>query len=485
MANSSYLTDTGLTLPTQDDLVSSMVTDAQSLWGSGVQAETYTVLGQLFNIVSAQLYQIYQLGAATYDAQNRYSAQGKNLTDCCARVGIQQLGASKSSAKCILTGNTGISIPKGSQVAVENTSKVFELINDQTVGYGNATFLEVLIATHIPGNNYYLNIDQVEYSYIAKDDDTVDDIAGKLAAQINTTSDKLMAFFKGSGVFTVEASSTLATFSTQPSAGVSITKCGIISSLEAIDYGVVSAPENSLTEIKTPVYGWDSCTNPNSAILGRDKESDTELLLRTNSSLKILGSRSTDAISAKLRQLEGVSNAYVFQNTSNTTDANNLPPKSISAIVLGGNEQEIAQQLWDAKSGGISTYGKIANEVTDSNGDTQICNFSRPTEIPIYIDIVFAKEDKEAMPADINLAILNAALAYGNTLTVNVDVIPQRFVAAIYKAIPEGIEYIDLTMKTDIEQPWSKKKIPIDRVSIAVFKSANITVKEDDDDHPN
>ncbi|ODN41080.1 baseplate J/gp47 family protein [Piscirickettsia litoralis] len=485
MANSSYLTDTGLTLPTQDDIVNDMVVDAQSLWGSGVQAETYKVLGQLFNIVSAQLYQIYQLGAATYDAQNAYTAQDKNLTDCCARVGIQRLGANKSNAKCILTGNTGVSIPKGSQIAVENTSKLFELTNDQTIGYNNATFLQVLVATHIPGNNYYLNIDQVEYSYIAKESDTVDDIAGKLAAQINTTSDKLMAFFKGSGVFTVEANDTLSTFSTEPSAGLSIEKCSIIATVEAIDYGVVSAPENSLTEIKTPVYGWDSSTNPSAAILGREKESDTEILLRRNSSLKILGSGSVDAISAAVRQLDGVTNAYVFQNTTDQTDANNLPPHSISAIVLGGNEQEIAQTIFNEKSGGIPTYGSIELKVTDSNGDTQLSRFSRPTEIPIYIDIIFAKEDKEAMPADINSAILNAALAYGNTLTVNVDVIPQRFVAAIYKAIPEGIEYIDLSMKTNINDPWSKKKIPIDRVSIAVFKSANITVREDDDDHPN
>ncbi|QGP57351.1 hypothetical protein PsalMR5_04870 (plasmid) [Piscirickettsia salmonis] len=482
---SSYLTDTGLTLPTQDDLVSDMVVDAQSLWGSGVQAETYKVLGQLFKIVSAQLYQVYQLAGATYDAQNAYSAQDKNLTDCCARVGVQRLGANKSAAKCILIGNTGINIPEYSQIAVANTSKIFELTTDQTIGYNNATFLQVLVASHIEGTNYYLHIDNVDYSYTAIANDTADNIASKLAEKINTTSDKLTAENKGSGVFTIEANKELSTFATEPSAGLSIEKCGIIATVEALDYGVISAPANSLTEIKTPIYGWDSSTNPSDATLGRDKESDTELLLRRNGSLKILGSGSTDAISASVRQLDGVTNAYVFQNTKDQTDANNLPPKSISAIVLGGNEQEIAQTVFNEKSGGIATYGEIENKVIDSNGDTQLCYFSRPTEIPIYIDIVFAKEDKEALPADINNAMINAAIEYGNTLTVNTDVIPQRFVAAIYKAIPNGIEYIDLTMKIDISQPWSKQKITIDRVSIAVFKSANITVSEDDDDHPN
>ncbi|MGJ3499927.1 baseplate J/gp47 family protein [Piscirickettsia salmonis] len=485
MANSSYLTDTGLTLPTQDDLVSDMVIDAQSLWGSGVQAETYTVLGQLFNIFSAQLYQVYQLGAATYDAQNAYSAQDKNLTDCCARVGVQRLGANKSATKCVLIGNTGVNIPEYSQIAVANTSKIFELTNDQTIGYSNATFLQVLVASHIEGTNYYLNIDNIDYSYTAVANDTADNIASQLAEKINTTSDKLTAENKGSGVFTVQANSTLSTFSTELSAGLSIEKCGIIATVEAMDYGVISAPANSLTEIKTPVYGWDSSTNPNDATLGRDKESDTELLLRRNGSLKILGSGSTDAISAALKQLDGVTNAYTFQNTSNETDANNLPPKSVSAIVLGGNEQEIAQTFFNKKSGGIATYGEIENKVIDSNGDTQLCYFSRPTEMPIYINIIFAKEDKEALPADINNAIISAVIEYGNTLTVNTDVIPQRFVAAIYKAIPEGIEYLDLSMKADVNDSWSKKKITIDRVSIAVFKSANITVSEDDDDHPN
>jgi hypothetical protein len=62
------------------------------------------------------------------------------------------------------------------------------------------------------------------------------------------------------------------------------------------------------------------------------------------------------------------------------------PGKSIEIVVQGGDDTAIAQAILASKDAGIQTYGNTGPiQVFDSNNDSFLIFFSRPTEVPIYI----------------------------------------------------------------------------------------------------
>jgi len=128
---------------------------------------------------------------------------------------------------------------------------------------------------------------------------------------------------------------------------------------EAQEAGATQAPASTLTVIETPVSDWSSATNSSGdATVGRATETDTELRIRRETSLQILGGATIDAIRARLiNEVSGVSDALVFENDSRYVDAQGRPSKSIHCVVVGGSDSDVAEKIWDVKGGGIYTFG--------------------------------------------------------------------------------------------------------------------------------
>jgi hypothetical protein len=59
------------------------------------------------------------------------------------------------------------------------------------------------------------------------------------------------------------------------------------------------------------------------------------------------------------------------------------------AYVLGGEDQQIAETIWQHKPLGVHTYGDIACEITASNGQSKMIRFSRPKtiELSLHLDL--------------------------------------------------------------------------------------------------
>lgn len=200
---------------------------------------------------------------------------------------------------------------------------------------------------------------------------------------------------------------------------------------EALEAGPISATAGTLTVIVTPVAGMTAVTNAADAVLGQAYEEDPDYRIRHLNSLALPGTRTIDAMRGALLQLDGVTEARVFENVTWVPDVDGLPGKAIWAVVQGGDEQEIADEIFVRKCDGVETFGTITKTVTDSQGGTDTVKFGRPTTVPIYMVVAMSPA---ATAGEITTckALLIAAITDPTTgLKISEDVSQFRMLCAI------------------------------------------------------
>lgn len=247
---------------------------------------------------------------------------------------------------------------------------------------------------------------------------------------------------------------------------------------EAEQLGPVQALAGTLTTIETPVGGWASCTNVLDAALGRNVETDEDLIRRADQSLQIGGAGTVDAMKARLRQLSGVTFATVVENFTDVTDVDGRPPHSIECIVSGGIDAEIAQEIWDSRPAGIRLVGSTTTSATDIDGATQSVNFSRPTQQLVWLEVDVTRAGAGEQPswvpgAEVPLAA--ALLALGDGYAVGQDVVLGQFSALAFQT--QGV--VAVAVRAKIGAPpggGDTVNLAVGSTSIAVFDSSRITV---------
>lgn len=244
----------------------------------------------------------------------------------------------------------------------------------------------------------------------------------------------------------------------------------------AVDTGPIEAEAGAINVIETPVSGWTSTLNVLPADVGRNIETDAEARARRARTVAIGGTATVEAILAALLQTRNVDDANVFENVTDVTDADGRPPHSIECVVTGGLDDEIAESIFLSKAAGIATHGNTVQVVVDSQGFSHAIRFSRPVDVPIFVEVtadaLYAEEDLPPFPAD---AVKQAVEDAGATFRAGLDVLPERLKGPIFVAVP-GLAA--LTVKVGLAAPpaVSTTPIPISASEIARFDVARVTV---------
>lgn len=187
--------------------------------------------------------------------------------------------------------------------------------------------------------------------------------------------------------------------------------------------GPIQAPANTLTVIATPVIGWVSVTNDRDALPGRLVDDDADLRLRREQALQRSGSSGAEAIRADVLAVTNVTSCQVFENWTDTTDTQGLPPKSFQVVLFddaGADNDAVAQAIWDSKPGGIQSVGVVTGTALDKNGDPHTMRFSRATQVNIYIQATVTPRDGYTTDTAFKLAIaqqLNSQLGTGDDVS--------------------------------------------------------------------
>lgn len=183
-------------------------------------------------------------------------------------------------------------------------------------------------------------------------------------------------------------------------------------SATCVDFGPVPAAAGTLTSIVTPAAGVLTVTNVLAAQLGRDAETLPQLRVRRERSTLAPSAGPVEAIYGNVANVPGVTYARVYQNNTLITDSRGIPPKSVAALVVGGDDVDIAMVLL-ARTGVSSGWaGTEAVTLYDTQNEPFVVRFSRPNPVPIYLAIEIEITDPSRFPANGLAAMKQAIIDY-------------------------------------------------------------------------
>ena len=147
--------------------------------------------------------------------------------------------------------------------------------------------------------------------------------------------------------------------------------------------------------------------------------------------------------------------------------------------MVGGEDQEIGDAIFDAKAAGIATYGTEAPVVhTDSQGNTHNVLFSRPAQRDIWLEIDFTVD--ATFPSDGLTQAQTAILAFGLALNIDDDVIIFPQLVGALDQIPGildmAIRIADTADGGGDPSPTLDNNIAISEVEISAWDSSRLTL---------
>lgn len=243
-------------------------------------------------------------------------------------------------------------------------------------------------------------------------------------AATNSTVDLLLTGTVGTAITNGSVRDTNSVIWNLPATVVIGTDGTVVATATCANSGAVAAVAGSVNGINTPTRGWASVTNPLAATVGIEAETDAELRVRQSQSVALASLTPFAAVDGAIANVEGVTRRKLFENDTETTDANGLPAHSISAIVEGGDATEIANTIRSTKGQGVSTYGTTAVIVTDKYGNPYTIRFSRPVDVPIYVSITI--QALTGYSSEVGDEMKAAVAAYINSLAIGDSVLLSR-----------------------------------------------------------
>lgn len=442
-----------------------------------VNTNADAVVGQIIGIFAAALDDAYETLQNTYDSMYPFSAEGTSLDGAVSFVGLERLAAAPTTVVAMCYGTEGTLIPIGA-LARSIDNRQYATSVDTVIGRGSSGDVTIEVQTLQNSAAYQVIAGGVSVTYNSDSSATAIEIAAGLAALFDPT--KFLATASG-GVLRLRAADQYSDFPLTVDSKLKITKLGTPVVFTAVETGAYALPANSLTRMDSSIAGWDEVNNLVAGATGRFVETDEELRIRHQNSVRVTGAATVQAIRSRLlAEVDSVTYVAIYENRTNVTDAFNLPPHSFEAVVSGGLDQAVANKLFEVKPAGIKTYGNTVLEVLDENGDEQVCKFSRPSNKYSWIKVtVNSLNSEEALPTEVVQSIIGAVLEYGSSLSIGDNIITQRFYGPIYDAT-SGIGSITveaaLTNLPGDTPSYTASNVAVARAELALFDSSRITV---------
>jgi uncharacterized phage protein gp47/JayE len=193
---------------------------------------------------------------------------------------------------------------------------------------------------------------------------------------------------------------------------------------QAANPGALIPVPNTITTPVTIVLGVTSINNPTTYIaVGVNEESDTQLKTRRQASVALPSQGILDGLYASLVNVPGVTFAYVEENVTSSTNADNVPGHSIWAIVAGsGAAAAIANAIYTHRSGGCGMYGSSSYTLTQADGAPFTVYWDVVVPMPYYIRFQVSSLDGITPPNILGIqAKLGSLFTPGVAQTVNIN----------------------------------------------------------------
>ena len=179
--------------------------------------------------------------------------------------------------------------------------------------------------------------------------------------------------------------------------------------------GATQTTIGTITTISTITLGVLSVNNPSSNTQdGVDEETDVQLRMRRQAAVSIPSVGFIDGLTGLLKSTDGVTDAIVFENTTNTTDSYGIPGHSIWAVVDGGTDADVAQAIYTKRNAGCGMLGNEYVDIVQTDTHKARIHFDRPLDNKLYIKMTLGSIDSTHTPDTTYIAAqLLATLDYG------------------------------------------------------------------------
>lgn len=240
----------------------------------------------------------------------------------------------------------------------------------------------------------------------------------------------------------------------------------------AQETGPIEASSGTLAVIDSPIFGWTSITNSSAAIPGLNEETDAELRERRELSTQALGNNLVDSLFGQLSNIADVEDVLIFSNGSAGT-VDGVPAHQFLTSILGGDDDEIAQVIWNNTPQGILSFGTTTIAIIDVQGFSQDIRFTRPSEVDIYFKVDVTTNPAE-FPGTGSNDIKELIVAYGlSNFKISDDVIRSEFYTPVNDT--PGILTIDLRIGLGAS-PTGTTNLTIDLDEISRYDVTRVEV---------
>lgn len=472
------VTDKGWEAKTFDDIITSLVNRAKLAYGEDFQTTPDSGFGQLANIFSVDIKDVWDLGQQITDTQNRDTAEGLYLDYLADQVGLTRLQASGAIGDILFTGEAGTTVINNTacrDTEGRNVLTTEELRLNRANCYASTFSVSILE----DNTEYTLFVEGVENTINSGTGATELSILNSLKETLDLNSSTIHEVDEGELTLTISYPSPNNVLTTTNSANLALSSVGSLVSSESALTGDIIIYADSITTLVTPNLGVFSVSNPFNFQAGRDLETDSELRLRMSQREQSTGTATKPSIEASLSEITGVTSAYVEVNDTLKDDpVTGVPAKSFETFVSGGDEEIIAQVLWNTKSLFGQTHGDIEKTIIDDNGDTQGVKFTRPSNKYAWLRIGYTINNEEFFPADGEDRMRKAVVDFGETMEQGEDFEPTKFYAPLYTISGIYVSSIEIAVTdTELESPvFQTDRIAIDKTTSLLFDEGRVQI---------
>jgi uncharacterized phage protein gp47/JayE len=398
-------------------------------------------------------------------------------------VNVQRLPASATQVYECLWAEEGTKLPKG-HILRAGKAGTFKSAADIVAGKNSLLGFHLVVSEAAEGHTYQFAIDTEIISYTALSGDGKEQIRDGLKNSLGNiySQGSYTVENKGEDGLIIHRSEGTVPFTLSSSdAMLEFPLLGVYSRYECTVTGAMIVPAGALNEIVSRVNGLDSAVNYASGITGRAVESDTDLRMGLGTRQKQATANEV-AIQNEILKISGVEYARVYSNRDSIEVAGR-PPKSYEAVVVGGDEQEIAELIFEKGPAGIQAFGNIVKDVTDSEGFHWGIGFSRPVNRYIWVKVDYSRNSEEDLPMGVVNAIQDNITAWSHTaLNVGTDLIYQKMFRPVYDVRGIGFAAIKVAVSGGLNPPgedeYRSENVEISEVEIAVLDRTRIIVRE-------
>ena len=486
----AVLDSTGLTIRRYPEILNVINESLRANVSNDLDLDEDTYLGQIASIIAREFAQLEEILQIVEDSKDRDKAEGVALDNLLYLIGLRRLSATRSSGEVYAICQYRTVIPAFTLLVNESTSRRFRTTATARALPEACRDIWCKAEDAPVGSEYVIHINGETYSHVRLANETVEDIIDSLVDDINEAN----RFYTASREIIETSDSTLFIQSTDGKdirvvlgTNLLVHLITISMQCQTLEEGAIVVPPYSITGLANPVTGVDSIYNPRPFGVGRSRETDMEFRTRASKELSVAGSATYSAVYTAMSNLPDVSNVLIIENDSHVVDQYGNPPHSFEVIVdipdTQGHDKSVADAIWNEKPVGIQTSGTVEVTIRDNNDQPRVIKFSRPEPKYIAARVKYTTFDEEPLSNDLDNLIISSVLEYGNLLTTGVDVIPRRFLSAIYKnttGLGEvTVEVQALNSMTDTPNPldWTESRLSISPREVPVFIEDNVIVE--------